>query len=63
MKHPDVFDCAVFATPNQKFGEIPAARIVLTPGISILNESKVKILIKKDCKNSFRTVKSTGLSS
>jgi fatty-acyl-CoA synthase len=33
--HPDVFECAVVAAPDEKWGEVPAAIIVLKPGSTL----------------------------
>ena len=30
--HPAVFECAVVAAPDDKWGEVPAAIVVLKPG-------------------------------
>jgi fatty-acyl-CoA synthase len=32
LEHPAVFECAVIALPDSRFGEIPAAIVVLKPG-------------------------------
>jgi fatty-acyl-CoA synthase len=33
--HPDVYECAVVAAPDDKWGEIPAAIVVLKPGATL----------------------------
>ena len=33
--HPDVFECAVVAAPDEKWGEVPAAIVVRKPGSSL----------------------------
>ncbi len=35
VKHPDVFECAVIATPDEKWGEVPKAFVALRPGASV----------------------------
>ena len=34
-EHPDVFECAVFAVPDEKWGELPAAAVVRRDGASV----------------------------
>ena len=31
-KHPAVLECAIFGIPDDKWGEVPAAHVVLRPG-------------------------------
>ncbi len=38
--HPDVYECAVVAAPDEKWGEVPAAIVVRKPG-STLNETEL----------------------
>lgn len=33
--HPDVYECAVVAAPDEKWGEVPAAVVVLKPGSTL----------------------------
>jgi fatty-acyl-CoA synthase len=33
--HPAVLECAVVAAPDEKWGEIPAAIVVLKPGVAL----------------------------
>jgi fatty-acyl-CoA synthase len=35
FSHPAVFECAVVAAPSDKWGEVPAAMVVLKPGASV----------------------------
>jgi fatty-acyl-CoA synthase len=35
FSHPAVFECAVVAAPSEKWGEVPAAMVVLKPGASV----------------------------
>ena len=37
--HPEVFECAVVAAPDDKWGEVPAAIVVRTPGSTLDQES------------------------
>jgi fatty-acyl-CoA synthase len=37
--HPDVFECAVVAAPDGRWGEVPAAIVVRKPGTSLTSES------------------------
>jgi acyl-CoA synthetase (AMP-forming)/AMP-acid ligase II len=39
-EHPDVFECAVFGIPHDKWGEVPAAYVVLREGAT-LDEAKL----------------------
>src|SRR5262245_48741296 len=36
--HPDVFECAVVAAPDEKWGEIPVAIVVRKPGSNLTAE-------------------------
>ena len=40
FSHPDVFECAVVAAPDEKWGEIPAAVVVRSPA-STLDSDKL----------------------
>jgi fatty-acyl-CoA synthase len=42
--HPDVFECAVVAAPDDKWGEVPAAIVVLKPGCSLTEEALCEFL-------------------
>ena len=42
--HPAVFECAVVAAPDAKWGEIPAATVVLKPGEQLTSEQLVAFL-------------------
>lgn len=33
--HPDVAECAVFGIPDERWGEVPAAHVVLRPGATV----------------------------
>ena len=35
VKHPDVLECAVIATPDEKWGEVPKAFVALRPRASV----------------------------
>jgi fatty-acyl-CoA synthase len=37
--HPDVFECAVVAAPDEKWGEVPAAIVVRKPGTKLTAEA------------------------
>ncbi len=38
FSHPDVFECAVVAAPDEKWGEVPAAVVVRKPGSALDSE-------------------------
>jgi fatty-acyl-CoA synthase len=42
--HPAVFECAVVAAPNEKWGEVPAAIVVLKPDASLTEEELLAFL-------------------
>lgn len=42
--HPSVFECAVVAAPHDKWGEVPAAIVVLKPGASLTQEELLEFL-------------------
>ncbi len=42
--HPDVFECAVVAAPDSKWGEVPAAIVVLKPGATLTVEELLAFL-------------------
>jgi fatty-acyl-CoA synthase len=42
--HPSVFECAVVAAPDVKWGEIPAATVVLKPGNNLTTEELLAFL-------------------
>ena len=42
--HPEVFECAVVAAPDEKWGEVPAAVVVRKPGSSLSEESLMEFL-------------------
>jgi fatty-acyl-CoA synthase len=42
--HPAVFECAVVAAPDPKWGEIPAAKVVLKPGHNLTSEELLAFL-------------------
>jgi len=44
FSHPDVFECAVVAAPDERWGEVPAAIVVLKPGASLAAESLLTYL-------------------
>jgi fatty-acyl-CoA synthase len=45
--HPAVFECAVVSAPDTKWGEIPAAIVVLKPGEKLTAEELVEFLCKR----------------
>ena len=42
--HPDVYECAVVAAPDEKWGEVPAAIIVLKAGASLDGDALLQFL-------------------
>lgn len=44
FSHPDVFECAVVAAPDNKWGEVPAAVVVLKPGREVTEEEMLTYL-------------------
>jgi fatty-acyl-CoA synthase len=42
--HPEVFECAVVAAPDPKWGEIPAAIVVRKPGSTLTSEQLTEFL-------------------
>jgi fatty-acyl-CoA synthase len=42
--HPAVYECAVVAAPDEKWGEVPAAIVVLKPGESLSEEELISFL-------------------
>ncbi|MBK5293648.1 MAG: long-chain-fatty-acid--CoA ligase [Acidobacteriia bacterium] len=42
--HPAVFECAVVAAPDEKWGEVPAAIVVLKPGQSLTKAELMEFL-------------------
>jgi fatty-acyl-CoA synthase len=45
--HPDVFECAVVAAPDDKWGEVPAAVVVRKPGSSLTHDVLLAFLEDK----------------
>ena len=45
--HPDVLECAVVAAPDEKWGEVPAAVVVLKPGSALTNEALLEFVSPK----------------
>jgi fatty-acyl-CoA synthase len=42
--HPEVFECAVVAAPDEKWGEVPAAVVVRKPGSVLTSEDLMEFL-------------------
>ncbi len=45
--HPDVFEVAVVAAPDEKWGEVPAAVVVKKPGSSLDSEQLIEFLSER----------------
>jgi fatty-acyl-CoA synthase len=45
--HPDVFECAVVAAPDPKWGEVPAAIVVRKPGTTLSAEELMPFLTER----------------
>jgi fatty-acyl-CoA synthase len=45
--HPDVFECAVVAAPDEKWGEVPAAVVVRKPGSTLTHEQLLDFLSER----------------
>ena len=43
-KHPDVLETAVIAIPDEKWGEVPKAIIVLQPDATVTEEEIIEFL-------------------
>lgn len=44
FSHPEVFECAVVAAPDEKWGEVPAAIVVRKPGSALTSEALLEYL-------------------
>jgi fatty-acyl-CoA synthase len=42
--HPEVFECAVVAAPDKKWGEVPVAVVVRKPGSKLTSEELLEFL-------------------
>ena len=42
--HPDVYECAVVAAPDEKWGEVPAAVVMLKPGATLTADALTAFL-------------------
>jgi fatty-acyl-CoA synthase len=42
--HPEVFECAVVAAPDEKWGEVPVAVVVRKPGSALSSEALLEFL-------------------
>ena len=45
--HPDVFECAVVAAPDERWGEVPAAIVVPKPGTALSQEALVEFVLER----------------
>src|ERR1700733_6895975 len=48
--HPEVFECAVVAAPDERWGEIPAAIVVRKPGSALTSDQLLEFLTARLCK-------------
>ncbi len=46
-KHPDVLECAVIATPDEKWGEVPIAMVVLKENASLSEKELIEFCREK----------------
>ena len=44
FSHPAVFECAVVAAPDERWGEVPAAIVVLKPGMTLTADELLEYL-------------------
>jgi fatty-acyl-CoA synthase len=44
FSHPDVFECAVVAAPDERWGEVPAAIVVRKPGAQVTAEELLEFV-------------------
>ena len=44
--HPDVYECAVVAAPDEKWGEVPAAIVMLKPGATLSAAALTEFLLE-----------------
>ncbi len=47
VAHPEVFECAVVAAPDEKWGEVPVAVIVRQPGSQLSSEELLNFLAER----------------
>jgi fatty-acyl-CoA synthase len=45
--HPEVFECAVVAAPDERWGEIPAAIVVRKPGSTLTSDQLLEFLTER----------------
>ncbi len=46
-EHPDVFECAVFCVPHDKWGEVPAAYVVLRDGAGVDEDALIEFCAER----------------
>jgi acyl-CoA synthetase (AMP-forming)/AMP-acid ligase II len=46
QRHPAVAECAVFAIPDERLGEVPAAQVVLKPGARATAEELIELALR-----------------
>jgi len=46
-QHDAVAECAVFGIPDERWGEVPAAHVVLSPNVSVSEEQLIDFCASK----------------
>ena len=49
LSHPDVAEAVCFGVPDEKYGEVVAAAVVLRPEVKAKSEAEVERSIKELC--------------
>jgi acyl-CoA synthetase (AMP-forming)/AMP-acid ligase II len=49
-QHEAVAECAVFGIPDERWGEVPAAHVVLAPGVVVSEEELIAFCTSKSAR-------------